>query len=166
MVAVTTSSEGASSAGGTAGGYRAVAASLRVRITGSGFPDGRLPTEAVLVQEFGVARDTVRRALALLVEEGLIRSTHGRGHFVVGTAASNGKDVGLPRYGVVATALRDRITAGVLRPGDRVPSEATLQAEFEVSRTTARRALLALETDGLIERRDGRRVVLSPPPAR
>lgn len=45
-------------------------------------PGDRLPTEADLVEQYGVHRTTVRRALDELRREGLIVSSQGRGHFV------------------------------------------------------------------------------------
>jgi GntR family phosphonate transport system transcriptional regulator len=45
-------------------------------------PGERLPTEQVLADEFGVNRHTVRRAIANLVEAGLLRVEQGRGMFV------------------------------------------------------------------------------------
>lgn len=44
---------------------------------------GRLEAETALAQHYGVSRDTVRRALADLARDRLIRSTRGRGTFVV-----------------------------------------------------------------------------------
>ena len=44
---------------------------------------GRLEAETALAQHYGVSRDTVRRALACLAQDGLIRSTRGRGTFVL-----------------------------------------------------------------------------------
>jgi hypothetical protein len=44
---------------------------------------GRLEAETTLAQHYGVSRDTVRRALADLAMDGLIRSTRGRGTFVL-----------------------------------------------------------------------------------
>jgi len=41
------------------------------------------PSETALTQELGASRDTVRRALAMLKDEGLIDSRKGRGWFVV-----------------------------------------------------------------------------------
>ena len=51
--------------------------------------------------------------------------------------------------------LRDDILSGLRAPGDRLPGENRLAEEFGVSRVTIRRALDALEANGLIERRAG-----------
>lgn len=45
-------------------------------------PGTRLPTEMELSERFGVNRHTLRRALAMLTERGLIEATPGRGTFV------------------------------------------------------------------------------------
>jgi GntR family transcriptional regulator len=45
--------------------------------------DSRLPSEQALADEvYGVARPTVRRAIAHLVDEGLLVVVHGRGTYV------------------------------------------------------------------------------------
>lgn len=43
----------------------------------------RLPSEAELVEVYGVARVTVRRAIAELVKDGKLTVVRGRGTFVV-----------------------------------------------------------------------------------
>ena len=45
-------------------------------------PDSQLPPEMDLAQEFNVSRATIRRAMDLLVERGLIYKRHGIGTFV------------------------------------------------------------------------------------
>jgi len=62
--------------------YRQLAAILRDRIA-SGQIARRVPSVKSLTQEFGIAQGTAERALAVLREDGLIRSAMGRGHFVV-----------------------------------------------------------------------------------
>lgn len=47
-------------------------------------PGDKLPTEAQLSQRFSVNRHTIRNAIALLKEKGLIRVDRGRGTFVAG----------------------------------------------------------------------------------
>ena len=66
--------------------YRQLAGILRDRI-GSGAlqPGQRMPSEKDLHDEFGLARETVRRALAVLRAEGLIDVRHGHGTFVADT---------------------------------------------------------------------------------
>ena len=45
-------------------------------------PDTRLPSEVELSEQYGVARMTVRRAVAQLRDKGLVITVHGRGSFV------------------------------------------------------------------------------------
>jgi len=45
-------------------------------------PNSRLPSEAELAELYGVARGTVRRALAELAESDVVTVVHGRGTFV------------------------------------------------------------------------------------
>jgi GntR family transcriptional regulator len=60
-----------------------IAEDLRAQIAqGSLPPDSRLPTEADLTTQYGVARATVRQALTALVNEGLIVPRAPRGYFV------------------------------------------------------------------------------------
>jgi GntR family histidine utilization transcriptional repressor len=60
-----------------------------------------------------------------------------------------------PAYRLVKTFIRDRISSGEWRPGDPVPSEATLVEQFRVSRMTVNRALRELSTEGLVTRAQG-----------
>ena len=58
-------------------------------------------------------------------------------------------------YEQVADQLLSMINSGELKPGDRLPSEAELAADFGVSRTTVREALRILATRNLIHTRKG-----------
>ncbi|ORB98807.1 GntR family transcriptional regulator [Mycobacterium persicum] len=63
--------------------YRQIASMLRDSIiSGQLEAGGRLPSEAALIEHFGVARMTVRQAVQELRAEGLVVSEHGRGVFV------------------------------------------------------------------------------------
>jgi len=62
-----------------------------------------MPSEKDLHDEFGLARETVRRALAVLRAEGLVEVRHGHGTFVVEAPTTVG-----------------------LRPGDTVTSSAAV----------------------------------------
>lgn len=50
----------------------------------------------------------------------------------------------------IADTLRERIRAGDLKAGDRLPTQAELAEEFGVERGTVRQALRALQDDGLL----------------
>jgi GntR family transcriptional regulator len=63
--------------------YRQIASMLREAISSGQIEAGeRLPSEAALIDHFGVARMTVRQAVQELRSEGLVTSEHGRGVFV------------------------------------------------------------------------------------
>ncbi|MDQ4035928.1 MAG: GntR family transcriptional regulator [Chloroflexota bacterium] len=69
----------------------------------------------------------------------------------------------VPRYRAIEQALRVRVA--VLRPGDAMPSDSELCAEFGVSRMTARNAMHRLADEGLILRLPGRGSYVAEPPA-
>lgn len=63
--------------------YGQLAAQLRQCILdGSWAPGQSLPSEAKLAQSHGVALGTLRQAVSVLVDEGLLSREHGRGTFV------------------------------------------------------------------------------------
>ena len=63
--------------------YMQVADIVRARILdGRLVPDRPVPSESQLQQEFGVARGTARKSIALLRDEGLVVTVRGRGSFV------------------------------------------------------------------------------------
>ena len=68
-----------------------------------------------------------------------------------------------PAYRRIQYALRKRIEAGELQPGDAVPSERELARNNEVSLMTARHALAELEHEGLVDRRRGAGTFVSLP---
>lgn len=63
--------------------YRQLADILTARIEGGQYEPGqRIPTESELVEEFELARSTVRRAIGLLREAGLVETVPQRGSYV------------------------------------------------------------------------------------
>ena len=55
----------------------------------------------------------------------------------------------------LVASLGDRIRDGRISPGDKLPTEAAVMAEFGVSRTVVREALSKLQASGLVETRHG-----------
>lgn len=67
--------------------WKTIASTLDAEISAGHYsPGDRLPTEAALATRFDVNRHTVRRALADLVERGLIHTRRGSGAFVTATS--------------------------------------------------------------------------------
>lgn len=108
-------------------------------------PGSAIPSEAELAAEFGIARNTLRRALAQLQSEGLIDALPGRGRVVRRPDGST-----TPNYRQIAADLRRQISDGELGPGQRVPSESELMALYGVSRGTARQGLGVVEAARLV----------------
>jgi GntR family transcriptional regulator len=68
--------------------YAQLAGVLRQRIARNRWPPGtKLPTLEALMDEFDVARVTVRQAMELLAREGLVSAERGRGTFVTAPPA-------------------------------------------------------------------------------
>ncbi|MEU4578913.1 GntR family transcriptional regulator [Nonomuraea sp. NPDC023979] len=64
--------------------YRQVANALRARIESGEIPPGRrIPSLVELEAEFPVARDTLRKAVKVLRDEGLVETVSGMGVYVV-----------------------------------------------------------------------------------
>ncbi|WP_328582199.1 GntR family transcriptional regulator [Streptomyces sp. NBC_00370] len=136
------------------GAYKTITDALRRRITEGEFPPGtQLLSEAELGSEYGVARNTVRRALADLENEGLLVTMPGRGRLA---SSPDSPQSPAPAFRRISTDLRATIERGELRRGDVLPSEADLTKDYGVSRWTARQAFTVLEDAGLIETRQGR----------
>lgn len=60
----------------------------------------------------------------------------------------------------IAMAIRERIAAGELRPGDLIPSERQIVDEWRVAKMTAARAVARLKSEGLVETVPGRGVAV------
>ncbi|MCA8892368.1 GntR family transcriptional regulator [Hyphomonas sp.] len=67
----------------------------------------------------------------------------------------------LPRYRILANALRAEITSGRLKPGDQLKTELELCEIHNISRHTAREAMRLLTDDKLIERKRGSGTVVA-----
>ena len=69
----------------------------------------------------------------------------------------------VPAYQRIQNHIRKRIESAHLRPGDAVASERELAKIHGVSLMTARHALVALEREGIVERRQGAGTFVSTP---
>lgn len=67
-----------------------------------------------------------------------------------------------PAYNQLVNILRRKIAAGEYRPGERLPSEAELCNQYQVSTITARRAIKILVEQDIAETRKGQGTFLKP----
>ena len=69
-------------------------------------PGEKLPSENELAQEYGISRHTVRKALAILANDGYITTEHGKGTFCSDRMAhrNNSKNIA-----VITTYISDYI---------------------------------------------------------
>ncbi|MFI6904047.1 GntR family transcriptional regulator [Nonomuraea sp. NPDC050394] len=108
--------------------YRKVADDLRKKITaGSLQPGQRLPSQSELEQLFGVSTNTVRLAIAVLANEGLVESRQGLGTYV--NARLTFTMVMSNREGLRTASGKDAFTSAVEEQG-RQPAQEGFTMEF------------------------------------
>ncbi|CAM5311316.1 LacI family transcriptional regulator [Streptomyces spiroverticillatus] len=74
--------------------FRRLAEELRRGVAELRWPDGRLPTEQQLAKEQGVSLNTVRRAVDLLVADGLVYRRQGSGTYIADDAGESADTAG------------------------------------------------------------------------
>ncbi|MFG1976454.1 GntR family transcriptional regulator [Nonomuraea fuscirosea] len=131
--------------------YVRIAQDIRSRILQGDPPAGAmLPSEAALSRRYGVARGTVRQAVAELENSGLVTSEAGRGRRVTGGDPARTSRAPTTQYETIAETLRKRIDSGDLAHGQQLAGEAAVAEEFGVSKGTVRQALQMLAGERLI----------------
>lgn len=72
-------------------------------------------------------------------------------------------DARLPLYQRLRDQLAEQIANNRWRPGEAIPTEAALSAEYELSTGTVRKAIDALVSEGVLERQQGRGTFIRRP---
>lgn len=118
---------------------------------GSLSPGEKLPTEAAIMEEFGVSRTVVREAISRLQAAGLVETRHGVGTFVV----ARGESGGTFRIGPEQLeTLQDVIAVLELRIGVETESAALAAVRRTQKNVEAMRAALKAFTSAVEEGRD------------
>ncbi|HEL2219634.1 TPA: trehalose operon repressor [Streptococcus suis] len=87
--------------------YQEIYNDLKEKIRTNVYPaESSLPTEQQLQEIYGVSRDTVRKALAILTEGGLIQKVQGRGSMVLKQEILNFPVSGLTSYQELTNVLQ------------------------------------------------------------
>lgn len=104
-----------------------------------------------MVHEYGIARTTARRAIALLKAEGLVYTLPGEGTFVGASPEAAPREPGdLPPYRRIAAEIADQIRRGERRPEHLLPSEQHLKQQYGTAKETVRRAMALLREQGWV----------------
>ncbi|MFI1189781.1 GntR family transcriptional regulator [Streptomyces californicus] len=121
------------------------------------YPPGiKLPTYRALCQQYGVAQGVVGAAMEVLASQGRVWIRRPQGVFVLGEG-----EVPTPTKAVlIATAVRERIADGTLKPG--IPLVPLLVAEFETNDSVVSSALRPLAAEGLLYIKHGSGTYVSP----
>ena len=75
-------------------------------------------------------------------------------------------DNSVPLYFQLVSIIKRYVSAGILSPGDLLPSETELCANLGISRSTVRQAIGSLEDEGLVVRKQGRGTFVAEPKMR
>ena len=75
------------------------------------------------------------------------------------------RDGPIPIYKQLADIIRGQIERGEFAPGDLLPSEAELEAEYKIARLTVRRAVRELREQGVAYTVQGEGTFVGPPGA-
>ena len=137
----------------TSSRFATIAHDLRERIALGEFGDvGALDSESQLCARYAVSRPTVRRALEVLRDEGLVESRHGAGWFVTGSAFHQRLAIGSFRHAASAVAEAGKtIDRHVVEFGYR-PAPLSLAGSLGVDEGTevlSARSLRTVDGEGL-----------------
>ena len=103
--------------------YQSLANDLRLEIASGKYArSDLLPTEFAIAEEYQVSRQTVRQALALLVQDGLIEKRQGSGSHICRRSDSAGSDLSTRSIAVLTTYISDYIFPSILREVETVLS--------------------------------------------
>ncbi|TDE09338.1 GntR family transcriptional regulator [Jiangella asiatica] len=134
--------------------FQLVADQVRQDILAGRWPVGsRLPTEQELLRTHQVSLNTVRRALDVLVKEGLVERRQGSGTFVRAVPPNGARR---PRFVGVVVPTTGHIYAGVIEGIESVAATAGVRvvlasSEYNLGQEAARmRELLDMGVDGLL----------------
>jgi GntR family transcriptional regulator len=128
--------------------YQQIADRLREQIDSGALPPGeRLPSEPDLERQFGASRNTVRLALALLTNQGLVVTRQGLGTFVTEPARP-------------FTALLSRVKGQAAAQSGVMPEVGNASAKPEMSRLLVERAQASSSVAAKLEADPGDQVVI------
>lgn len=149
---------------------------LRINIQDGKLGPGVVLQESALAERLSMSRATVKRALILLCDEGLVQRFSGRGYLVTGGGDTPRRldlrtldldldaldgTAGKPNWLRIHNAVEDELSRCLVFGRYRVV-EALVAREFDVSRTVVRDVLSRLQERGLVHKSANSRWVVEP----
>ncbi|MEU7911383.1 GntR family transcriptional regulator [Microbispora bryophytorum] len=129
--------------------YKVIADAIKADIDSGTLKAGQaLPTEAELGEIHNASRLTVRKALSMLREEGVIYTVRAEGSYVGPEDAPKIREAW--PFEQVAAAIVEGITKGGYEPDEVLPSETEMMAEYGVAKKTVRAAVALLREQGWV----------------
>ena len=115
--------------------YEQAAAWIKNKIAEDGLKDGdRLPGEISMAKELGISRQSVRQAVGILKEQGVLSSVQGSGIYVGKRPdARKAKRKSFKRTAVISTYLDDYIFPGTVRGMQATLAEAGYQVNLFIT---------------------------------
>lgn len=156
--------------------FESAADLLRANIANGMLGPGVVLQESALAERLSMSRATIKRALSILAEEGVIRKFSGRGYLVSGkdetprrldlrTVALDfdtiDEMVGKPNWLRIQASVENELSRCLIFGRYRVV-EALIAQEFDVSRTVVRDVLSRLQERGLVQKNTSSRWVVEP----
>ena len=111
--------------------YKEIAISLKEKIVEGIFTEGNvLPTQKDLAKQYNTSRVTIRKAIQLLIDEGLLYTRSGSGTYVRNNIRKNNQNVTQFNsiFGTTAQETGKTITSKTLRFGVKLPTEYEMEA--------------------------------------
>ncbi|UQZ36733.1 trehalose operon repressor [Paenibacillus sp. PK3_47] len=116
--------------------------------TGQLLPGTKLPSESELAETYGTSRETVRKALNLLFQEGYIHKIKGRGSFVLDVTRMDFPVTGLISFKEMAATL-GAPSRTIVSETSMEPAGSTLARQLQVPpETTIWKVIRAREIEG------------------
>lgn len=138
--------------------YQIIAEELRIHIQAGKYMNAQtLPTEYAIAEEYHVSRQTVRQALSLLAENGLIEKRQGSGSYIRHASPQEETVSANRTIAVITTYISDYIFPSILREIETVlaqnsciPSLFATQNQVSNERRILMNLLQAQPVDGIL----------------
>lgn len=109
--------------------YLQIADTLRIKILSKIWkPGDMLPSENTLGEDYSVSRMTIRKAIEILINEGYITSTPGKGNYVKEFTINNFEILYTPQY-----LIKDGFTKAELLHADVMPADIHMVYNLQVA---------------------------------